>query len=109
MGKYITEMIRGISGSGKLLSPAAYQMLFAPQLPINMIEDEGPTGISTNMGVFWFLGMDRASHLGGNNGIYSFIYINPTTKRGAFAHANLRDPSFGEILNIVRRYEPGVR
>jgi CubicO group peptidase (beta-lactamase class C family) len=109
MGKYLVEMIRGVSGKAKLLTPASYRLLFAPQLPANMVNEAGPMGNTTNMGVFWFLSDGIASHVGGNNGVYSFIYINPLTKRGAFAHANLRDPGFGEILRIVRKYEPVLR
>jgi CubicO group peptidase (beta-lactamase class C family) len=105
MGNYLQEMIRGSMGKGKLLSSSSYKTLFAAQLPINMVQIEDQMGKINNMGIFWFLSKDCVSHIGGNDGVYSFLYFNPITKRGAFAHTNLRDNSFGEILSIVRKYE----
>jgi CubicO group peptidase (beta-lactamase class C family) len=107
MANYLHEMIKGYSGNGKLLSEASYQTLFAPQVKAITIDSQDAMDKINNMGVHWFLSPDeRVWHLGGSNGVYSFIYFNKKTKKGAFAHCNLRDDSFGEILEIVKKFEP---
>ena len=32
LGKYLTELIRGYAGKGKILSPESFKELFTPQL-----------------------------------------------------------------------------
>lgn len=106
MANYLQEMIKGFAGKGSLLSPSSYQMLFAPQIKGVELASEDVMDKINNMGVYWFLSPDeRVWHLGGNDGVASFLYFNKKTLRGAFAHCNLRDDGFVEILNIVKKYE----
>lgn len=108
LSSYLMEMIRGLDGKGKLLSKNAYQILFQPQLDCDGLNklDSSDLNSKFNIAIFWSVSATGTRlHFGGNNGVYSFLYFNPKTKRGALAYCNLRDNSFGEILGIVNKYE----
>lgn len=108
LGKYVIEMIKGYNGQGKLLNKQTYQALFEPQLNSKYLPNIDLTSIpkNENMSVFWSITKDgEYYHLGGNIGVYSFIKFNPKTKTGVLAFCNLRDDSFGEIQDIVYKYE----
>lgn len=108
LGKYLIEMIKGYNGRGKLLNKQTYQTLFEPQLNSKYLPKLDSTSIpkNENMSVFWSVTKDgEYYHLGGNIGVYSFIKFNPKTKTGSLAFCNLRDNSFGEIQEIVYKYE----
>jgi len=110
LAKYLIEMIRGFDGKGKLLNRDAYKTLFTPQLSCENLRetDSSIFNGAFNMGVFWSVtATGYRLHFGGNTGVYSFIYFNPETKTGALAICNLRDNSFGSILEIVHKYEQG--
>lgn len=108
LGKYLIEMIKGYNGQGKLLNKQTYKALFEPQLNSKYLPKLDLTSIpkNENMSVFWSINKDgEYYHLGGNIGVYSFIKFNPKTKTGSLAISNLRDDSFGEIQEIVYKYE----
>lgn len=108
LSKYLIEMIRGANGQGKLLTQSSYQILFKPQLNCDGLNktDSSIFNGKFNIATLWSVSAKgTVLHFGGNTGVYSFIYFNPKTKKGALAIANLRDNSFGEILSIVNEYE----
>lgn len=108
LGKYVLEMIKGSSGKGKLLNKQTYQMLFETQLNPKNLPKLDATSIpkNENMSVFWSINKDgEYYHLGGNIGVAAFIKFNPKTKTGSLAVANLRDDSFGDVQDIVYKYE----
>lgn len=108
LSKYLIEMIRGANGQGKLLHQSSYQILFKPQLNCDGLNktDTSIFNGKFNIATLWSVSAKgTVLHFGGNTGVYSFIYFNPKTKKGALAIANLRDNSFGEILSIVNKYE----
>jgi CubicO group peptidase (beta-lactamase class C family) len=108
LSKYLIEMIRGATGQGKLLSHTSYEMLFQPQLNCEGLNktDSSTFNGKYNIATLWSVSANgTVFHFGGNTGVYSFIYFNPKTKKGALAISNLRDNSFGEILTIVKKYE----
>lgn len=108
LGKYLAEMIKGSNGQGKLLNKQTYQKLFEPQLNSKYLAKLDITSIpkNENMSVFWSINKDgEYYHLGGNIGVYSFIKFNPKTKTGSLAISNLRDDSFGDVQEIVYKYE----
>jgi CubicO group peptidase (beta-lactamase class C family) len=106
--KYLIEMIRGSNGQGKLLHQSSYQILFNPQLSCDGLNktDSSIFNDQYNIATLWSVSAKgTVMHFGGNTGVYSFIYFNPKTKKGALAISNLRDNSFGEILRLVNKYE----
>ena len=101
-------MIRGANGQGKLLQQSSYQILFKPQLNCDGLNktDSSIFNGKFNIATLWSVSAKgTVLHFGGNTGVYSFIYFNPKTKKGALAISNLRDNSFGEILRLVNKYE----
>jgi CubicO group peptidase (beta-lactamase class C family) len=108
LSKYLIEMIKGANGQGKLLQQSSYQILFKPQLNCDGLNktDTSIFNSKFNIATLWSVSAKgTVLHFGGNTGVYSFIYFNPKTKKGALAIANLRDNSFGEILRLVNKYE----
>jgi len=108
LSKYLIEMIRGANGQGKLLQQSSYQILFKPQLNCDGLNktDSSIFNGKFNIATLWSVSAKgTVLHFGGNTGVYSFIYFNPKTKKGALAISNLRDNSFGEILRLVNKYE----
>ena len=105
---YLIEMINGYEGKGKLLKSKSYQTLFKPQLNCEGLNksDSSIFNGMYNIATFWSVTASGVVlHFGGNTGVYSFLYFNPKTKRGALAFCNLRDNSFGELLAIINKYE----
>jgi CubicO group peptidase (beta-lactamase class C family) len=108
LSNYLIEMIRGANGQGKLLNQSSYQILFKPQLNCDGLNktDSSIFNGKFNIATLWSVSAKgTVLHFGGNTGVYSFIYFNPKTKKGALAISNLRDNSFGEILRLVNKYE----
>ncbi|HNP54160.1 MAG TPA: serine hydrolase domain-containing protein, partial [Ferruginibacter sp.] len=108
LSAYLMEMIRGYEGKGKLLSDRSYQTLFKPQLNCEGLNkgDTSPLNDKYNIATLWSVSpTGNLIHLGGNTGIYAFMYFNPRTKKGALAFCNLRDNSFGELFYIVQQFE----
>lgn len=109
MSLYLIEMINGYQGNGKLLKPSSYKILFNPQLNssyFNTERDVSPLNDEYNVGVFWAVSSTGIRlHNGGSIGVYSFMYFNPDTKRGAIGFSNMPDNSFGEIRETIYKYE----
>lgn len=111
LSKYLIEMINGFEGKGKLLGKRTYQTLFRPQANFeNLIKtDSGNLNDKFDRAILWSVSKTGYRiHFGGNTGVYAFIYFNPKTRSGALAYCNLRDNSFGDLLEIVSKYEAGV-
>lgn len=108
LSSYLIEMIKGFEGKGKLLNSNSYQTLFKPQLNCEGL-NKSDTSIfngTYNIATLWSVTASGiVLHFGGNTGVYSFLYFNPKTKKGALAYCNLRDNSFGELLTIIKKYE----
>ena len=108
LSNYLIEMIKGYEGNGKLLTRKSYQTLFQPQSNFEGLNktDTSIFNGKFNIATIWSVTSSGiVLHFGGNNGVYSFIYFNPKTKKGALAYCNLRDNSFGELLAIIKKYE----
>jgi len=106
--KYLKEIIAGYNGKGKLLTPRSYEALLSPQLPDSCFENRNNYIFNDqyNTGVFWAVSEPGYRlHNGGTIGVYSFIYFNPKTGMGALAFCNLPHSDFGQIRDIVHKYE----
>ncbi len=111
MSRYLMEMIRGYRGEGKILSPTSYQKMFRPMLTeANFTErDSSALYDEFNVGIFWAVSAPGYRlHNGGSIGVYSFLYFNPATERGAFGFCNLPDRSFGQIIDAVHECEKAL-
>lgn len=108
LGVFLSEMIRGYEGKGRLLSKPLYQQLFQPREPVEGFNRSDSSRFNSrySMAAFWSVSAaGYRMHFGGRTGTYAFIYFNPQTRRGALAYANLRNNSFGDLLEIVAAAE----
>ncbi len=104
LSRYLIEMIKGSNGKGTLLSKQAYTILFQAQRPSSNELHE-----KDQIGIFWFVSSTGVlSHLGGSDGVYSFLYFNPATKSGAIGFSNMRNDDFGHVHSAVKKYEPHI-
>lgn len=102
LATYAIEMIKGINGDGTLLDKESYKLLFQAQ----RVSGNEPTE-KEKISIFWFVSPEGVwSHLGGSDGVYSFIYFNPVTKSGAVGFSNMRNEDFWKIRDAVKKYEP---
>lgn len=110
---YLTEMMNGYNGKGRILKPESYQVLFEPQLTESYFEeDRAKYALSDeyDVGVFWAVSSTGIRlHNGGSIGVFSFLYFNPESNTGAVGFANLPDGSFGAIRDLVYEYEIKMR
>ena len=109
LAKYLIEMIKGYNGNGVILNKKSYNTLFEPVLDESYYQnkrDPSPLNDEYNVGVFWAISSTGIRlHNGGSIGVYSFLYLNTETNSGALSFSNLPDASFGDIRNVVYKYE----
>ncbi|MDO5978680.1 serine hydrolase domain-containing protein [Flavivirga spongiicola] len=110
LGTYLVELIRGYSGTGKILSKQSYMELFKTQLTdTNYIErNESIYNDEYNMGVF--MGMSshgQMGHTGGDPGIVTHMFFNTKTKIGKLLIINteLKKEGIKEFVDIWRKLE----
>ena len=93
MAKYLSELIRGYSGSGTLLSQSSYQQLFRTYLTAANFEEERdtdrPFDDEYNSGIFMgHTPIGNIGHMGGDPGVSTFMFFNPETKTGRLLFVN---------------------
>ncbi len=106
--RYLSEIIQGYSGKGRLLTPQSYQVLLNPQLADSCFESRNDYVFNDqyNTGIFWAISAPGyRMHNGGTIGVYSFLYFNPKTGMGALSFCNLPHSDFGKIRDLVHKYE----
>ena len=82
---YLSELILGYSGKGKLLSKESYQEFFTPRLN----ESHFTENIGYNYGIFIeYLEDGEIGHSGGDPGVSTLMYFNPETKIGRILFVN---------------------
>ena len=77
-------MIKGYQGKGKLLSDTFYQTLFKSQLDCEGLNksDSSIFNNKFNIDVIWPISATgNIFHLGGNTGVYSFLYFTLRQKK----------------------------
>lgn len=86
LGKYLSELIKGYSGQGTLLTRESYAELFREQLgPENLPDRDGEDDYDDeyNTGIFMgFTPRGYVGHTGGDPGIATFMFFNPSTQTG---------------------------
>ncbi len=93
MGKYLSELIRGYSGEGKLLSKESYAQIFSELLSEDNFEEERDTDRDFddeyNSGLFiGYTPIGYIGHMGGDPGVSTFMFFNPKTKIGKLLFVN---------------------
>ena len=92
MGKYLSELIKAKSGKGTLLNPDSYKEYFKEQLNESHFEERDsvfPYNDEYNMGIFMgHSGNGAIGHTGGDPGVSSMIFFDPTTGIGRFLMIN---------------------
>lgn len=93
MAKYISELIKGKSGKGKLLSAESYEAYFKASLPDAVFEEGRSKAAAFNdeydMGIFMGInGLGSYGHSGGDPGTGSLLFFKPKTARGAYMIIN---------------------
>ncbi len=110
LGKYLTELIAGYSGNGKILDRESYRELFRPQLADGHYEErsDGAYNDEYNMGVF--MGMSahgQIGHTGGDPGVVTHMFFNSKTARGKILIVNteLDKDGIKEFIDIWKTLE----
>ena len=112
LGIFLSELIKGYEGNGKLLSKESYKKLFEKQ---KFVED----GKTEYYGIFLefrdgFLNIknDMVGHNGSDPGVFTAMYFNPTTKIGKIVLVNTDTdftdnvwPAIEEIWKFLSDYE----
>lgn len=115
LGIFLSELIKGYDGNGKLLSKESYNKLFEKQKFV----DDGETKY---YGIFLefrdgFLDIknDLVGHNGSDPGVFTAMYFNPTTKIGKIVLVNTDTdftdnvwPEIEEIWKSLSNYEKTI-
>jgi len=91
LGKYLTELIRGYAGKGRILSPESFAVLFTPQLHAAQFSNrsDGVYNDEYNMGVcLGFSAHEQIGHTGGDPGVSSLMFFNTKTGKGKLLLVN---------------------
>ncbi|SNZ00031.1 serine hydrolase domain-containing protein [Flagellimonas pacifica] len=110
LGKYLTELIAGYSGNGKLLSRQGYRELFKAQLTAANYSqrNESVYNDEYNMGIF--MGMSskgQIGHTGGDPGVATHMFFNTETNIGKLLIVNteLNNEGINEFIDIWLKLE----
>ena len=85
LSRFLIELMKGMSGSGSILSADSYNELFTKQLIQSQLPENHKEG---NTGIFIDYGKRGIGHSGGDPGILTFMFFNPETKIGKILFMN---------------------
>jgi CubicO group peptidase (beta-lactamase class C family) len=110
LGKYLSELISGYSGDGKILTDESYKMLFKPYLLDENFEErsEDVYNDEYNMGIFMGLSTQgQIGHTGGDPGVATIMFFNTKTKIGKILIVNtdLEKDGIKEFIDIWKKLE----
>lgn len=110
LGKYLTELIAGYNGKGKILNNESYKELFKPQLAdVNYTErNESVYNDEYNMGIFMGISAQgQIGHTGGDPGVATHMFFNSETKIGKLLIINteLNKEGIQEFIDIWGKLE----
>ncbi len=110
LGKYLTELISGYGGSGKILNKDSYEELFRPTLSDVHYEKRNESAYNDeyNMGVFMGISAQgQIGHTGGDPGVATYMFFNTKTKIGKILIVNteLNKEGINEFINIWQKLE----
>ena len=91
LGKYLTELIYGYNGNGKILTNENYKKLFKPYLVAENFKErnEGVYIDEYNMGIFMGISTQgQIGHTGGDHGVATHMFFNTKTNVGKILIVN---------------------
>ena len=101
LSKYLMEMIRGYQGESKLLRKESFRAMMSPPWIAS-----GTTGY----GMFWTVLKDGIGHSGGDPGITTSMFFNPSNGIGIIVFTNytfadkISEKTFSDIRNVLASY-----
>jgi CubicO group peptidase (beta-lactamase class C family) len=115
LSKFLTELIKGYSGNGTLLSKESYDEYYKQQLKAANFRKrnvQNPYSDEYNIGIFiGFSVAGNIGHTGGDPGVASIMFFNPQNKIGRIllVNTNINDKKgndqFYAIWNILEKYQ----
>jgi CubicO group peptidase (beta-lactamase class C family) len=119
MGKYLTELIKGYSGNGVLLSEESYSELYREQLDSTHFKErnkENPYNDEYNFGIFiGFSAKGYVGHTGGDPGVASYMFFDINDKIGRLLITNTSlddkegEQEFFSVWDILEKYQGKLR
>lgn len=110
LGKYLTELISGYQGTGKLLTKENYAQLFKPNLTDKNFKErnENIYNDEYNMGIFMGISAQgQVGHTGGDPGVATHLFFNTKTGIGKILIVNtdLEKAGITEFIDIWKTLE----
>ncbi|WP_350292823.1 serine hydrolase domain-containing protein [uncultured Croceitalea sp.] len=112
LGKYLSELIKGYSGNGSLLTKESYNELFKKQL----IKSQLPEGVDANTGIFMDYSKRGIGYNGYDPGVMAYMYFNPESLIGKIILINTDTdfdeevrPTLNKIYNVLSEYETKLK
>ena len=100
LSKYLSELIKGFNGEGKLLNKESYKEFFTKQLT----SENFPYDSEENEGIFVsFASNGYIGHSGGDPGVTTFMFFDPNNETGIilFANTQLNNKGQKEYDDII--------
>ena len=108
LGKYLSELIKGYSGNGSLLTKKSYDEFYKKQLTASQL----PKGVDANVGIFMDYSKRGIGYSGYDPGLMAYMYFNPESLIGKIILINTDTdfdeevrPTLDEIFNVLRESE----
>jgi len=113
LGKYLSELISGYSGNGKILKTESYKELFKPHLTDENHKErnENVYNDEYNMGIFMGISAQgQIGHTGGDPGVVTHMFFNIKTNIGKILIVNTElgkegIKEFIDVWNKLEEYE----
>lgn len=112
LGLYLSELIKGYAGNGKLLNKESYKKLFEKQQSLNNEKNEDYGIFIEFRDGFLNIKNEMIGHNGSDPGVFTAMYFNPKTKIGKIVLVNTDTdftdnvwPEIEQIWKTVSEYE----
>lgn len=110
LSKYLSELISGYSGKGKVLSNNGYLEFYMPNLNNVLHEDQNDAKYNDEyeMGVFMGISAQgQIGHTGGDPGVTTMMFFDSKSKIGKllFANTDLSKDGIKEFIEIWKKLE----
>lgn len=110
LGKYLSELISGYNGNGRILKTESYEELFKPNLTDENHKERNDNTYNDeyNMGIFMGLSAQgQIGHTGGDPGVATFMFFNTKTKIGKILIVNtdIKKEGIKEFRDIWKKLE----
>lgn len=110
LGKYLSELISGYAGSGKILKVESYKEYFKPNLTDENYKERNEYAYNDEYNIGVFMGVsaqNQIGHTGGDPGVTTLMFFNTKTKVGKILLVNTEIDKEGvnELRDIWKKLE----